>query len=102
MVPAGEAVYLAVTKYGFAEYVDDSSTTNDYFNSSARAMYRDKSSHLTYYGKTLAALTWYEYITGNDVRNNPYTNSFVNAADIALLKELAHEACSMAAYNPIK
>ena len=100
VIPAGEAVYLAVEKYGFAEYVEDSDTTDDKFKSTARAMYRDTTSHLTYMGRILAGLVWYEYLTGNDVRENPYQNtSYVSEADMALLKEIAHEACQMSYYN---
>ena len=102
IIPAGEAVYRAVTKYGFTEYVDNGSyEADDNFVSSARAMFRDKSSHLTSpYGKVLAGLTWYEYLTGNDARNNKYTNSKIPDDDMKLLKEIAHEVCSLPEYNP--
>ena len=66
-------------------------------------MYRDTSSHLTFfYGRILAALTWYEYLTGEDARENPYQNENIPAEDMALLKEIAHEVCTLPEYNPSK
>lgn len=102
IIPAGEAIYLATQKYGFTDYVDDSSTTNESFKDAAGAMYLDQSSHLTTYGKILSALTWYEYLTGHDVTQNTYQNSKVSAEDMALLKQIAHEACLIEDYIPQK
>lgn len=101
IIPAGEAVFMAVTKYGIPQYEDNANTEDATFKSTARAMYIDKESHMTYsHGRVLAALTWYEYLTGNDVRSNTYQNEYVSASDMALLKEIAHEACSLPEYNP--
>lgn len=98
VIPAGEAIYRAITKYGFKEYELDSSTGK--FVSGARAMFTDNSSHLTNpYGRVLAGLTWYEYLTGNDARKNRYTNSKIPEADMKLLKEIAHEVCSLPEYQ---
>ncbi len=105
VIPAGEAVYRAITKYGFEERVEgEGSTPEKYvFNTTARAFYRDTSSHMTFfYGRILVALTWYEYLTGEDARENPYQNENIPAEDMALLKEIAHEACSLPEYNPSK
>ena len=105
VIPAGEAVYLAITKYGFDERIAaETSTPEKYvFNTTARSMYRDTSSHMTFfYGRILVALTWYEYLTGEDARENPYQNENIPAEDMALLKEIAHEACSLPEYNPSK
>lgn len=99
IIPAGEAVYRAVRKYGFAEYVKDPDTGK--FVGSARAMFADDSSHMTSpYGQVLVALTWYEYLTGNDARENKYTHSKIPANDMKLLKEIAHEVCQLPEYNP--
>ncbi len=96
IIPAGEAIYLAVTQYGFADIIMDG---DDYIKD-GRSMYRDASSHLNYnHGRVLAGLTWYEYLTGNDVRNNPYTHESISAEDMALLKEIAHLVCSLPEYN---
>lgn len=102
VIPAGEAVTLAVTKYGFTEYVDDTPDydENNSFVSKARAMYRDKSSHMTHpYGRVLVALTWYEYLTGRDARENSFTYEGVTDEDMVLLKEIAHEACMVSDYH---
>ena len=94
-------MFLAVTKHGIPQYEDNANPDDAGFKSTARAMYIDKESHMTYsHGRVLAALTWYEYLTGNDVRSNTYQNEHVSAADMALLKEIAHEACSLPEYNP--
>ncbi len=101
VIPAGEAVFLAVTKYGIPEYIDDANPDNASFKSEGRSMFRDKESHMTYdYGRVLSALTWYEYLTGNDVRLNTYKHESISEADMTLLKEIAHEACSLPQYNP--
>ena len=42
----------------------------------------------------LAGLTWYEYLTGNDVTENPYQLDGISEADMKLLKQAAHYACS--------
>ena len=97
VIPAGEATYLAIKEYGFAECIMD----GDNYIKDGRSIYRDASSHLNYnYGRVLAGLTWYEYLTGNDVRKNPYTHSEIPAEDMVLLKEIAHRACSLPNYNP--
>ncbi len=101
LVPTSEAIKYAIDDLGFEEYVDDSNLNDIYYDSSARAMFRDTTSHLSLpYGRVLAGLTWYEYLTGNDVRNNPYQISGIPESDMALLKQAAHYACSMAEYNP--
>ena len=43
----------------------------------------------------MAGLTWYEYLTGNDARENPYTNDSVPAEIMVKLKEAAHYANTM-------
>lgn len=97
IIPAGEAAYLAVTQYGFADIIMD----GEEYIKDGRSIYRDASSHLNYnHGRVLAGLTWYEYLTGNDVRNNPYTHESISAEDMALLKEIAHYVCSLPEYNP--
>ena len=99
VIPAGEAVYRAIKKYGFSEYVLNSSGSG--FVSEARAMFRDSSSHMTNpYGRVLVGLTWYEYLTCNDARSNKYTNSKIPENDMNLLKSIAHEVCSLSEYNP--
>ena len=40
----------------------------------------------------MAGLAWYEYLTGNDARENPYQNSSIPADVMAKLKEAAHWA----------
>ena len=97
IIPAGEAVYLAVTQYGFADIIMD----GEEYIKDGRSIYRDASSHLNYnHGRVLAGLTWYEYLTGNDVRNNPYKHESISSEDMALLKEIAHYVCSLPEYNP--
>ena len=101
VIPANEAIHLAVTKYGIAEYEDNSNTSDETYKSEAKAMFLDGSSHLTYnYGRVLAALTWYEYLTGMDVRQNTYKHENIPEADMQLLREIAHEACSLPEYSP--
>ncbi len=101
VIPANEALHLAVTKYGIAEYEDNANTSDESYKPEARALFMDGSAHLTYdYGRVLAALTWYEYLTGMDVRQNTYKHPNVPEADMALLREIAHEACSLPEYNP--
>ena len=101
VIPAGEAVFLAVTKYGIPEYIDDANPDNASFKSQGKSMFRDKESHMTYdYGRVLSALTWYEYLTGNDVRQNTYKHENISEADMVILREIAHEACSLPQYNP--
>ena len=71
------------------------------FDKTARALYRDTSSHMTFfYGRVLVALTWYEYLTGEDARENPYQNENIPAEDMELLKGIAHEVCTLPEYNP--
>lgn len=101
VIPANEAIYLALSKYGIAEYEDNAKTDDETYKSEAKAMFMDGSSHLTYnYGRVLAALTWYEYLTGMDVRQNTYKHENIPESDMALLREIAHEACSLPEYNP--
>ena len=84
MVPVGEAINYAIERLRFPE----------------EYMYRDTTCHLTLdYGRTLAALCWYEYITGRDARENPYTNENISAKDMADLKSVAHYACSLEEYK---
>lgn len=94
IVPVGEAVNYAVGTLGFPEYEKDAD--GNYLNS--RGMYKDKTCHLTTLGQALNALTWYEYITGNDARENPYQHESISEEDMALLKEAAHWACSQEEY----
>lgn len=95
MIPSAVAVYLAITKYGFDEFVLND---NGEYNTQAAAMYRDTTCHLTMpYGRVLAGLTWYETLTGNDVTKNTYQMSGITQEDMAKLKAAAHEACQM--YN---
>ena len=97
IVPVGEAVNYAVEKLGFPEYIKDSSGA---YNQYSRSMYRDATCHLSIpCGRILAALCWYEYITGYDARENPYQNSSITPADMKLLKEAAHFACSQSDYK---
>ena len=104
VIPAGEAVYRAIKDYGFAEYVDNGAyEEDDAFVNNARAIYADKSCHMTSpYGKVLVALTWYEYLTDRDVRENPYTNESIPDEDMEILKQIAHEACSVSDYHKLK
>lgn len=97
MVPVGEAINYAVGTLGFPEFIkDDAGKYNQY----SRGMYRDTTCHLSIpCGRILAALCWYEYLTGNDARENPYQNSSVTRADMELLKQAAHYACSQSEYQ---
>ncbi len=97
-IPAGEAIYKAIKEHGIEDRIMD----GDKFVTDQRSIYRDESSHLTKYGRVLAALTWYEYLTGNDVRENSYVHDSISPSDMELLREIAHDACSLPEYNPVK
>ena len=45
------------------------------------------------YGRYLAACVWFETLTGQDVRKNPYRPSSVPEKTAALCREAAHQAC---------
>lgn len=97
MIPVGEAINYAVGTLGFPEFIKDGSGK---YNQYSRGMYRDTTCHLSIpCGRILAALCWYEYLTGKDARENPYQNNSVSRADMKLLKEAAHFACSQSEYQ---
>ena len=49
--------------------------------------------HLNYvYGRYTAACVWYEFLTGKDVRWNPYRNPEMTAEQQNLTQQAAHEA----------
>ena len=98
MVPSSYAVQYALNELGFVEHSGPVSSDNKYNNPVAGeySIYRDETCHLTLpYGRVLAGLTWYEYLTGNDARENPYTNDSVPAEIMVKLKEAAHYANTM-------
>lgn len=76
--------------------IDTSNSFSNYYN------YRDTTCHLTSnVGRLLAGFVWYEMLTGNDVRNNPYKNKKLTDEQNANLKEAAHYACTnYATYDP--
>ena len=45
------------------------------------------------YGRFTAACTWYETISGNDVRENPWHHENINDNQSAVAKAAAHAAC---------
>ena len=49
--------------------------------------------HLTPFGKFVVACTWYESLTGHDVRENGYQPKEFSAESTILAKEMAHFAC---------
>ncbi len=98
VIPAGEAIYKAIKENEFDERIMD----GDSFVTDERSIYRDASSHLTKYGRVLSALTWYEYLTGNDVTENTYIHDGISATDMDTLRRIAHEVCSLPEYNPVK
>ena len=59
-------------------------------------MFRDETCHLTTgtspYGRVLASLTWYGYVTGNDVTECKYQHSGISEEDMAKLKIAAQWA----------
>lgn len=92
MVPTSDAILYALDELKFPEYAYGSDGNYD---TSGRAIYRDNTCHLTLtYGRVLAGLTWYEYLTGNDVTQNPYQLDEISDEDMKLLKQAAHYACS--------
>lgn len=96
VIPAGEAMHQAIQNYGITEYIMD----GEEYIKDGRSIYRDASSHLNYnHGRVLAGLTWYEYLTGNDARENPYTHESISEEDMKLLKEIAHYVCTLPEYN---
>ena len=105
MVPTSVAVQYAIEKLGFAEHGVRNGTVTPTGNEpryksetedGTPALYRDATCHMTSdspsYGRVLVALTWYEFLTGKDVRENPYQNSGISAENMAKLKEAAHFA----------
>lgn len=99
IVPVGEAINYAVGTLGFPERVLKNNGSYD-SSGESRGMYRDTTCHLATCGKILNSLTWYEYITGRDARENPYQHSNISNEDMTLLKEAAHWACSQTDYIP--
>ena len=104
-IPTAVAIDYLVRHYNFPEYIGDldNSVDDAYDNSSTtRAIYRDKTCHLTNnVGKVLAGLVWYEMITGKSAVDNGYERSTLSAADMAKLKEAAHYAClNYMTYDP--
>lgn len=105
MVPTSVAVQYAIEHFGFAEHgvrngtVTPTGSEPRYTSETedgTPALYRDATCHMTSdspsYGRVLVALTWYEFLTGKDVRENPYQNSGISAENMAKLKEAAHFA----------
>lgn len=91
IIPSAIAVYLAITKYGFDEFVLNNDGS---YVQNAAAMYRDTTCHLAMpYGRVLAGLTWYETLTGHDVTKISYQNAEIPETDMIKLKAAAHEAC---------
>ncbi len=95
MVPTAWAVWYALNKLGFKEH-SGVANANGTYNAPVDgeiSIYRDEVCHLTdKYGRVLAGLTWYEYITGKDARENPYQREGVSEDVMAKLKEAAHWA----------
>lgn len=106
MVPTSVAVQYAIEKLGIKEhgFIDPNDPTVTVGGSEPKyqpkdsdgnpAMYRDATCHMTNpYGSILVGLTWYEFLTGKDARENPYQSSEVNDPQVmAKLKEAAHFA----------
>lgn len=107
-VPTMVAVDYAIRHFGFDEHTGTltsssaNSTNKHWDNVTTTGIYRDTTCHLTsYVGRVLAGFVWYEMLTGNDVRENPYTNKLLTDEQIANLKEAAHYACTnYATYDP--
>ena len=107
-VPSMIAVDYAIRHFGFDEHTgtltdSTSGSSNKYWDSSSTTgMYRDTTCHLTSnVGRLLAGFVWYEMLTGNDVRENPYKNKKLTDEQNANLKEAAHYACTnYATYDP--
>ena len=104
-IPTAVAIDYLVRHYKFPEYVGDldNSANDEYENTSTtRAIYRDKTCHLTSnVGRVLAGLVWYEMVTGNSAVENRYERSTLSASDMAKLKEAAHYAClNYMTYDP--
>ena len=104
-IPTAVAIDYLIRHYNFPEYIGDldNSANDEYDNSSTtRAVYRDKTCHLTYnVGRVLAGLVWYEMITGNSAVDNRYQRSTLSAEDMSKLKEAAHYACqNYMTYDP--
>ena len=101
-IPVAVAVDYLVRHYRFPEYVGELEDS-EYDNSSAtRAVYRDKTCHLTdNVGRVLAGLVWYEMITGIPATQNKYQRDTLSQSDMIKLKEAAHYACrNYTTYNP--
>ena len=101
MVPTSYAVQYALNVLGYQEHSGAVASDGTYPNAVAGeiSIYRDETCHLTSgapgpYGRMLASLTWYEYLTGNDVTKNSYQHPQISAEIMAQLKEAAHWANS--------
>lgn len=73
-------------------------TSNVYENPTEMSIFRDETCHLTYdgygapYGRVLAALTWFEYLTGIDARTSTYTHAEISEEEMDILEAAAHDA----------
>ena len=101
MVPSNYAMQYALNVLGFQEHSGekDPDKNNEYQAIKGEvSLFRDETCHLTVsdstgpYGRVLAGLAWYEYLTGNDARENKYTHASIPADVMAKLKEAAHYA----------
>lgn len=105
VVPTSVAVQYAIEKYGILEhgYIDPNDPTVTVGGTEPKyqptdedgnpAIYRDATCHMTNpYGSVLVGLTWYEFLTGKDARENPYQEASIDAATMTKLKEAAHFA----------
>ena len=104
-IPVAVAIDYLIRHYRFPEYIGDldGSTDDKYDNSSStRAVYRDKTCHLTdNVGRVLAGLVWYEMITGIPATQSSYQRNTLTESDMTRLKDAAHYACqNYTTYNP--
>ncbi len=102
MIPTAIAVEYVLTRFGdtFTETAGtpkpaaDGSDYVDYDNSyGTHGIYRDSTCHMTWTGRILASLVWYETITGNSALDNKYIGPGLSEADMQKLREAAHYAC---------
>lgn len=97
IVPTAESIEYAIDKLGFPEWTKQDGAISE----NGRAMFRDATCHLNLpYGRMLAGLTWYEYLTGNFASDLNLKQTFsISESDMKLLAEAAHYACGLEAYN---
>ncbi len=100
MIPTGIAVEYALTHFDgyFKEHEevsgDDSNGGKLYNNfEGTHALYRDDTCHMSYTGRILASLVWYETITGNSALDNKFVGFGLDEEAMQKLREAAHYAC---------